>query len=533
METAKTMSEFLENITGKADSFFTSRKMLLFALCSGVIFALFYMIFCNDMYRDVAFCYARYAREFGEGSWNGKAIFQLPPLHIFLGGLLVKCGVPAYGAVISISCLFYLATIFPLYYLLKRFLSDRLAALGCILFIFAPRLIRFSGMALLEPGRDFFLILAVWMIFRILDEPEKLRYAAFAGFAMGGMVLARGEGIMLALLLQILLIIYLVIDSCKGRKNPFRYVIAPWAVMILALLLVLTPRLIETWHLSGYPVPDGRILRLLQVENDLIQRPTEEQRAAAVFSAKDEIMDGNALDVVVPFNAAQLNSFFSNVARGAYELYLFLAVVGSILLLRRREWKREFTFIWLFILILLPGFYKICFSYRYFIFMIPLLMVFTLTGLKFFADLAGKIPGKWGRICFPVLIAACLIAQAVNGVSYVFRSEGRENRKAVAWLHENRSRLLFEGQSGNLKILSPDYTLVFLADEEPAIDFGDIPPSLEMCKSFNAVLVHRKMSDTLARFRRDPEMVEETGFPAKNFILFRPAKEKNLPAPEK
>ena len=73
------MSDFIKTATEKADQFFTSRRILLFALCSGVIFSLFYLIFCNDMYRDVAFCYARYAREFGEGSWNGKAIFQLPP----------------------------------------------------------------------------------------------------------------------------------------------------------------------------------------------------------------------------------------------------------------------------------------------------------------------------------------------------------------------------------------------------------------------------------------------------------------------
>ena len=528
------MSDFMKTATEKADQFFTSRRILLFALCSGVIFSLFYLIFCNDMYRDVAFCYARYAREFGEGSWNGKAIFQLPPLHIFLGGLLVKCGVPAYGAVISISSLFWLATVFPLYQLLKRFLPERMAAFGCVLFIFAPRLIRFSCMALLEPGRDFFLVLAVWMLFRVLDDPRKLRYAAFTGFAMGGMMLARGEGSVLALVLQILLVIYLVIDACKEKKNPFRWVIAPWCVMIFAFLLVLTPRLIETWRLSGYPVPDGRILRLLQIESDLIQRPTEAQRAAAVYAPEDEIMDGNALDASVRFSAKQLSEFFSNVSRGAYEFYLFLAVVGSILLLRRKEWKREYTILWLFILILLPGFYKICFSYRYFIFMIPLLMVFTLTGLAFFAGLAGKIPGKWGKTGFTALIAACLIAQAVNGIAYVFRSEGRINRTAAAWIRENRERLLFPEQTGKLRIYSPfDNTIVFLAEEEPATDFGDLPPSFEDCKAFNAVLIHRKALDTLAQFRQDPEMVEETQFPCKNFMLFRPVKGKNLPEPGK
>lgn len=528
------MPDFMNNAIEKVNQILTPRRIFVFALCSGMIFSLFYLLFCYDMYRDVAFCYARYAREFGEGCWNGKAIFQLPPLHIFLGGLLVKCGVPAYGAVITISSLFYLATIFPLYQLLKRFLPERLAALGCVLFIFAPRLIRFSGMALLEPGRDFFLVLTVWMLFRLLDDPRKLRYAAFTGFAMGGMMLARGEGSVLALVLQILLLVYLVIDSCREKKNPFRWVIAPWCVIILAFLLVLAPRLIETWQLSGYPVPDGRILRLLHVESDLIQRPTEAQRAVAVYAPQDDIMDGNALDTSVRFDSQKISEFLSNVARGSYEFYLFLAGVGSILLLRRKEWKREYTIIWLFILILLPGFYKICFAYRYFIFMIPLLMVFTVTGLTFFAGLAGKIPGKWGKIGFPVLIAACLIAQAANGIAYVFRPDGSNNKAAAAWIRENRERLLFPGQTGKLKIYSPyDNTIVFFSEEEPATDFGDLPPSYDDCKSFNAILIHRKAHDVLAQFRQDPEIVEEKQFPGKNFILFRPAAGKNLPEPEK
>lgn len=526
--------DFIEKLIRKWNEFFTARKILFFGICAGFIFMLFYMIFCSDMYRDVAFCYARYAREFGEGNWNGRAIFQLPPLHIFLGGLLVKCGIPAYGAVITVSAFFYLAMTFPLYFLLKRFMTERLAAFGCVLFLFAPRMIRFSGMALLEPARDFFLILAVWMIFRLLDEPRKWRFAAFAGAAIGGMMLARGEGCVMALLLLLITLVYLIIKCCREKENVFKNVIMPCVVLLFALLLSLSPRLIETWRLSGYPVPDGRILRLLQVESDLIPRATEQQRQAAVFIAEDAVMDGDALGTDIHFDFDRVRDFLSNVSRGAYELYLFLAVVGTILLLKRKDWRWEYTFIWAFILLILPGFYKICYAYRYFVFMIPLLMVFSLTGLTFFAGLLKKRKERWLQPLCLALFAAILIVQASNAVTYVFRKDGREIREAVAWLRENRQRFLFEGQTGRLEIYSPyDNTVVFLAGEEVVPDFGDIPVDFETCKTFNAVIVPVKLKDVAERFRQDPDMLVEKSFPIEEFIFFRPAARKNLPAPAK
>ena len=47
------------------------------------------------------------------------------------------------------------------------------------------------------------------------------------------------------------------------------------------------------------------------------------------------------------------------------------------------------------------------------------------------------------------------------------------------------------------------------------------------------IIENRSIQHLIMDIRIPTEMVEETGFPAKNFILFRPAKEKNLPAPEK
>jgi 4-amino-4-deoxy-L-arabinose transferase-like glycosyltransferase len=122
------------------------------------------LFFTPDIYRDVANCYAWYAREFGRGTWHDVPISFLPPLTICLAGPLVFLGIEAYAAVKMISLFFFALTLLPLYRLLEFMGEKKTAAWGCLLFIAAPRLLRYSGMALLEPVRDFFLVSAVCLL---------------------------------------------------------------------------------------------------------------------------------------------------------------------------------------------------------------------------------------------------------------------------------------------------------------------------------------------------------------------------------
>ena len=109
-----------------------------------LIISLLSIFLIHDMYRDVAGVYAYYTREIGTGNWSAGWVGRVPMLHILLSGILALTGFEAYTATIMISSAFYILTLFPLRRLLERYLSPQQAAWGCLLFIFAPKVIRFS-----------------------------------------------------------------------------------------------------------------------------------------------------------------------------------------------------------------------------------------------------------------------------------------------------------------------------------------------------------------------------------------------------
>lgn len=117
-------SLFLDRLRSRIDRWnmlLTPGRLLGCATGSAVLFMLCYLLFCNDIYRDVAACYTYYAGEWSRGNWLSAPISALPPLTIFAAGLLARTGLEIYSAVILLSALFYILMIFPLYGLLLRF----------------------------------------------------------------------------------------------------------------------------------------------------------------------------------------------------------------------------------------------------------------------------------------------------------------------------------------------------------------------------------------------------------------------------
>ena len=102
--------------------FLKPERVLLFLFLFLLLHTLLSTCFNNQLYRDVAGVYAWYAGEFGRGVWWDIPLSQVPVLNVFLGGLLVRCGVEPYTSVILLSLLFMGLTILPLYKLLQIFL---------------------------------------------------------------------------------------------------------------------------------------------------------------------------------------------------------------------------------------------------------------------------------------------------------------------------------------------------------------------------------------------------------------------------
>ena len=109
-------------------------------------------------------------------------------------------GLEAVRALTLVAGLFFLATCFPLRKLLERYVSPLAAAWGCVLFVFAPKMIRFACAPLLESSRMFFMIATILYFFRTVEN-QKWKNAVLFGISAALMAAARGEGIALSVTL--------------------------------------------------------------------------------------------------------------------------------------------------------------------------------------------------------------------------------------------------------------------------------------------------------------------------------------------
>lgn len=400
--------------------------LLAFLLCS--LLSVLSLLFTYDIYRDVANVYAYYAREMGRGNWTGFWVGRVPMLQILLAGTLALAGMEAFHANIFVSCMFYTLTLFPLRGFLKQFLSPIQAAWGCVLFAAAPKLIRFSVSGMIDAGRYFFLIAALYLLFRLKERLSGKDVCLF-GLSLAGLAVSRGEELPFSLMLLLLL----PVISWSGKERfAWRPRLKAMLAAAVIFLIGITPFCAANLHFYGAFVPDLRLAGMLyrgwdpanSAENFSPKVPTEKKSRPA-----EEFCDT-----------------VTNTFRGGYEPYLVLAMIGGFLLIRRRQWDRRHTL--LIVLFLLHGiiYFKVGSAYRYSIYLSPLFMPLTVGGASFLLDLyrCTPIPGKY-RPGTDVLLggaaAVVLLLQVVNGMDCVF-SRGdrwlRENAAFIkAWGEEN------------------------------------------------------------------------------------------------
>jgi 4-amino-4-deoxy-L-arabinose transferase-like glycosyltransferase len=477
------------------------RILLLAALCGGLII-LGYMVFCLDIYRDVANCYAYYAREWGRGNWLSAPISFLPPLNIFLGGCLVRLGLEAYAAIILLAGFFYVMTIFPLYDILRRFTADKTAAFGCLLYILAPKIIRSAGMGLLEATRDFFLVLALCLLFKIKDAPRKWLLALLFGGALGLLSLSRGEGIVFALLLLAFLPAVLLYRAPRNAAYFFRGPVLLSLIALGGFLLTVSPRLAENWRNTGYPVLDARSVDLLKKfpgANSLFQ-----DRRDALWPEKVEEPFERA-EAYRSYGAVEkLGKIRKDFIRGAYEVYFLFAVIGLVLLIRRRSWRYEYSVLILTILLILPVYFTVMSAYRYYLFTIPLLMVFTLAGMGWALELPGRIRLKGFA---SILLVFMLAAQVINGMTMIFK-DPVEHRFGM-WLRENRQQLPGGKTPGPWLIHAEGISeVVYWAGADKRYEFGQPMEPLSRVDGFHLLVVESQNDEILIlRARKDLQKI--------------------------
>ncbi len=507
MKLSTLISRYTELFADKIGSFANnSKKVFSFALFSGIILSLLSVIFIHDMYRDVAAVYAYYAREISWGNYQAGWVGRVPMLHIMLSGVLAKVsGLEAFRACVAVSSLFFVLTIFPLRKFLERFTTPVSSAWGCVLFIFAPKVIRFSVAGLLDSGRYFFLMLGLLYFFRSTDKQIKLRYPVILGVTLALLAVSRGEELLISLAMLAGFPVFLLLKQWKKfPKSNYKKYLAAWLLMIVFFIAGLLPFCYGNWKYYNWFVPDLRLKEFVNYNG--INKVSEESRSQDLLHKANDL--GFAPQEKYDPVKNILNTL-KDTSRGAYEIYLLFSVIGAVTLLRKKKWNWELTMICGIFLIHFVIYDRIVSAYRYSIYLVPMFMPFTVTGLKSAGEkisqrLKKLSPEKVALIqsLFAVAVVILFVYQATNGMKCVTDRKDKKFHRAAEFI-KNYAAENFPGRRCRIAAVSCAETIYHTGAEAWwGYKKTELSPAQHKRENFDLFLLDKK---------QNPELLELIG----------------------
>ncbi|MCF6175977.1 MAG: glycosyltransferase family 39 protein [Victivallaceae bacterium] len=355
-----------------------SKQVFWGGIVLAAVFVVLHILFCIDVYDDIAKCYGPEARAFGRGDWANAFEDRIPPLMPSLAGCLSYLGMHPFSALIFFSGLFYIIATFPLFALLKQFLKrEELAAWGCLMYLLAPKIIRFSCTGLLNSGKIFFLLWSIWLVLSFFHKKSWFKITLL-GIALAGLTLIRGEGLVYMPLILGWVAILLWREnsykiSVKLLVNGGRYILVAFVVM----LGFISPQLYRMYRTTGYPVTDSRQVKTIK---NMFKKGSTHRTwdTARTHKTRSQLI------------VSKLWRLVTASIRGSYSIYLILAIIGLAVIIRRKEFIFEYWLLFSVIIFNTVLFASVVIAYRYFTINVLLLMPLTVTGVKFIWDLMGK-----------------------------------------------------------------------------------------------------------------------------------------------
>jgi 4-amino-4-deoxy-L-arabinose transferase-like glycosyltransferase len=433
---------------------FIQNKKLFWVVLLSVLMGLVHIVFCIDVYYDIAARYAPMSREFARFNWAGAFDVQYSVVVSALGGLIALTGLNSFSSIVASSSIFYVLAILPLYYILTRIFKDRtsLAVLGCLLYVTAPKIIRWGCTGLLNSGRNFFMISATALLISYFED-RKWYKALLLGVSLAGLCMVRGEGIAyLPFFFGAACFMYLKKEEKISGKS-FIGLMRPVMLCAVGLLLCFAPRVAQLYGETGIPALEKRQTAFIKA---LLAKDSKE---------KDKLYSASCIDTsqraTGMFGVERVSEFFRSFGRGSYELYLIFAGVGLLLMIWRKKFHPD-----LYLLLSLSIFNALLFlftnlSQRYFSINVLLFMPFTVTAVYFVYELAAKFKLK------PVAVIGLIVVlgfQLNNGMEQAFERNDAYLYYTGLWIKQYRDKL--SSSSSRLKIMSDKPQIAFWADAE-------------------------------------------------------------------
>ena len=295
---------------------------------------------------------------------------------------------------ISISSL----TIFPLFFLIKKFSTSKYSLLGVLLFAAEPRIIQNSLSGNAEP---LFILTLIVTILLFLNKNEKIVYSAFiiAGIA----TCIRPEGLFLFLGITVMFII---------RFRRQRIVIPKYFIGLVLFLLIIAPVSIHQYQVGtseSAPVRAYNIINSFFInEENSPSLGNNISTNVASDAMGESILKKDYVKLVITSGT----NFSKYLGWTLIPMFILLAPLGFIMFFRNIKIEK-LTLIILTGIMSIPAFYAYSFPLletKYLYFLFPMFCVFSTYSLRLFIE---KFRFK------KILLGVCFVAIITSSILFI------------------------------------------------------------------------------------------------------------------
>ncbi|MCV0400926.1 MAG: glycosyltransferase family 39 protein [Nitrosopumilus sp.] len=274
---------------------------------------------------------------------------------------------------ISLSTL----TIIPIYFLGRKYFSEKLSVIGCVLFVFEPRIIQNSVLGITEP---LFILLITSSIVCFLHQRKKIIIIAFALISFASIV--RSEGI-------ILLIPFTILYGIRFRNSKKIFYEIP--ILVLVFILIILPISVYRVEVTG---DDSLLSRIPNIFDQINEQ--DQNVEIAENTQRSQKMD-NIKNIIFLIGWASIPFFIFLIPYGIYQII-------------RNNKDDEKSLVTILFCMSIPAVYAISFlpDTRYLLILYPILSVISLfTVRKYFNKFSNK------NIGLVILVSLILVSSIV------------------------------------------------------------------------------------------------------------------------
>ena len=259
-------------------------------------------------------------------------------------------------------------TIFPIFFLCKKYLGNFYGIIGAVIFAVEPRLIQNSVMGITEP---LFILLSVTGFVLFLSFKKYLVYFSFIIVSIASMI--RGEGVLLLIAMFLLFVI-------KSKKNIS---IIPKSILIITIVfLIMLP--MSTYRIDVID-RDGMFMRFSNTSTNVVFEKT-------INPQSNYFKNG-------------IENFPKYLGWDLIPIFIIFVPIGGIILVKRRNFEMLSVIIPSFLISLSAAHaYSIpLLDTRYFYPLYPFFIILTVFAIKYFVDRTNN-----KKIAYAILVSIIL-----------------------------------------------------------------------------------------------------------------------------